>query len=418
MTIEQLRTLRDRLYLQDEIPDEALDDDEARPTTGRRKDSPEYEYLHGAPPRARRLAARRGAPRCTDRSTCPATSRSPSSPPGSGKQAVSTTMAFTRLLRNLARDRAHRRAHRADHPRRGPHVRHGLAVQRARDLRPARPALRAGRPRPAALATPRPRDGQILEEGITEAGVDGELHRRRHGLRHPRRADDPVLHLLLDVRVPAGRRPDLGGRRPAGPRLPARRHRRAHHAARRGPAARRTATASCWPRPSRPCQAYDPAFAYETADDRAPRHHRTCTAPDGRGRHVYYLTLYNENYAMPPHARQASRRGSSRACTGGPTAPDGPVDGGTSLFSGPANVAAREAQTSWPSTTASASSCGAPRPTSACATRRSPSTAWNRLHPDETPRVPRIAQLLTQADVEPSLDDAAPAGRPHPRSSR
>ncbi len=64
------------------------------------------------------------------------------------------------------------------------------------------------------------------------------LDRRRHLLLQPRRADDPVLRLLLDVRLPAGRRPGLGRRRLPRPRLPARRHRRAHDAQRRGPAAR------------------------------------------------------------------------------------------------------------------------------------------------------------------------------------
>ena len=59
------------------------------------------------------------------------------------------------------------------------------------------------------------------------------------GVLHARRAHDPVLHLLLDVRVPAHRRLDLGDGRPAGARLPDRRHRRPDHADRRGPPARR-----------------------------------------------------------------------------------------------------------------------------------------------------------------------------------
>ena len=58
------------------------------------------------------------------------------------------------------------------------------------------------------------KDGQILEEGITEAGIDLVVHRRRHRLRHARRQHDSVLHLLLDVRLPARRRLHLGrGRR-------------------------------------------------------------------------------------------------------------------------------------------------------------------------------------------------------------
>ena len=65
------------------------------------------------------------------------------------------------------------------------------------------------------------------------------LHRRRHVVRDARRADDPVLHLLLDVRLPADRRPGLGVRGPARARVHDRRHRRPDDADRRGPPARR-----------------------------------------------------------------------------------------------------------------------------------------------------------------------------------
>ena len=55
------------------------------------------------------------------------------------------------------------------------------------------------------------KDGQILEEGITEAGAISLVDRRGDQLQRARRADAAVLHLLLDVRLPARRRPDLGG---------------------------------------------------------------------------------------------------------------------------------------------------------------------------------------------------------------
>ena len=188
----------------------------------------------------RRQALGGSLPRRTDaaprsRSSCPATSRSPScaavpatrpcrrrwASPGCCATSPATSTSAPR---------------RADHPRRGPHVRHGRAVPRAQDLRRAGPEVRAGRPRPAALLhrverRPDPRGGHHRSR------LDGQLHRRRHGLRHPRRADGAVLHLLFDVRFPARRRPHLAGRRRPGPGLPARRHRRAHHAARRGAAA-------------------------------------------------------------------------------------------------------------------------------------------------------------------------------------
>ena len=123
----------------------------------------------------------------------------------------------------------HRRAHRPDRARRVPHVRHGLHVPERQGLQPRRPAVRPRRPQAAAL---------LQGVGAGPDAARGHLRGRRHGVGdrgrlgvlHARRAHDPVLHLLLDVRVPAHRRLDLGDGGPAGPRLPHRRHRRSHHA--------------------------------------------------------------------------------------------------------------------------------------------------------------------------------------------
>ena len=105
-------------------------------------------------------------------------------------------------------------------------------------------------------------NGQILQEGINEAGAMAWLI-AAHFLQ-TRTADDPVLHLLFDVRLPARRRPRLGGGRHEGARLPDRRHRRTHHAERRGPAARgRPQPHSRVDIPN--CVSYDPTFAYELA---------------------------------------------------------------------------------------------------------------------------------------------------------
>ena len=95
-------------------------------------------------------------------------------------------------------------------------------------------------------------DGQILEEGITEAGSMSSFIAAGTRVRDARRQHDPVLHLLLDVRIPAGRRPDLGRGRLARARVPAR---RARPAGRRWPAkgcSTRTATATStrWRRPT------------------------------------------------------------------------------------------------------------------------------------------------------------------------
>ena len=102
MTKSQLRALRDRLYLQDEIPDEALDADLPpyfRPSEG----SEAYEYLM-----ARRQMLGGPVPSRVVRpklATLPDPKVYADLLGGSGGQSVSTTMAFVRLLRNLVRDK-------------------------------------------------------------------------------------------------------------------------------------------------------------------------------------------------------------------------------------------------------------------------------------------------------------------------
>ena len=101
MTNEQLRALRVRLHLEDVIPEAALDAEDPpyyRPPV----DSPEHRYLmdrrnalDGSLP-SRSVAVRRAL-------TLPPDSAFDELAAGSGTQAVSTTMAFTRLLRTLAR---------------------------------------------------------------------------------------------------------------------------------------------------------------------------------------------------------------------------------------------------------------------------------------------------------------------------
>ena len=134
--------------------------------------------------------------------------------------------------------RDHRQAGRADRARRSAHVRHGGAVPSGGHLRPRRPALRAGRPRHAALLQGSRRRADP-RRGHQRSRLDVVVHRRRHGLRQPRHQHDSVLHLLFDVRAAARRRPGVGRRRHAHARLRRGRHRGPHHAERRRPAARR-----------------------------------------------------------------------------------------------------------------------------------------------------------------------------------
>ena len=234
MNKEQLMRMRDRLYLHDEIPESALDGD-ATPYFRPSKDSIEYQYMM-----ERRKALGGSVPKRIVRYKAPSPQPSDNAfaelRKGSGGQirvdddGLHTPAAQPRPRRTV------RQVRRADHPRRGPHVRHGLAVPDAEDLRVAGPAVRAGRPRAAAQLR-RVEDRPDPRRRHHRGRLDVQLHRRRHGVRNARHTDRAVLHVLFDVRVPARRRPHLAGGRCPHPRLPPRRHRRTHDAARRGAAA-------------------------------------------------------------------------------------------------------------------------------------------------------------------------------------
>ena len=150
----------------------------------------------------------------------------------------STTMAFVapdRAAHQRHEDRQARRAHR---PRRSAHLRHGLAFS-------ARSASTRQGPevqpidKSKLLYYREAKDGQMLEEGITEAGsmaifIAAGTSYSDHGVPMI-----PFYHVLFDVRLPAHRRPDwaAGDCMARGFMLGA--HRRPHHAERRRPAARR-----------------------------------------------------------------------------------------------------------------------------------------------------------------------------------
>ncbi len=59
----------------------------------------------------------------------------------------------------------------SDHPRRGPHLRHGRALQRGEDLRPPRPAVRAGRLQAHALLLARPGTGRSWRRASPRRGA-------------------------------------------------------------------------------------------------------------------------------------------------------------------------------------------------------------------------------------------------------
>jgi pyruvate dehydrogenase E1 component len=138
-------------------------------------------------------------------------------------------------------------------------------------------------------------------------------------------------------------------------------------------------------------RAYDPAFAYETA---VIVEHGLQVMYGPKPEDVfYYLTLYNENYPMPPKPGGVDQGVLAGLYRWAP-APEGAVPGGAILFSGPAHRAARQAQADlaahyevgvelW-----SATSYKALREEALEVER------WNRLHPGQPPRVPFVTRSL------------------------
>ena len=300
MTSAQLRTLRDRLNLNSEIPDSAFEGDLPpyfRPSPG----SIEYQYLME---RRRSLGGFVPTRVVTVRRPIelPEDSAFEEFDQGSGSQAVSTTMSFTRLLRNLARD-----------------ARFGQRVvpiipdeARTFGMDSLFPELKiyasqGQKYEPVdhemLLSYTESSDGQILEEGITEAGsmssfiAAGTSYAVRGVPMVPfytfysmfgfqrvgdliwQAADSRVRGFLLGAT--AGRTTLLGE---------GLQHQDGHS----------LVLASTVPA----CQTYDPAFAYEVAAivrHGLRRMYAGAAGPNGETDPdvFYYLTLYNENYPMP-----------------------------------------------------------------------------------------------------------------------
>jgi pyruvate dehydrogenase E1 component len=142
------------------------------------------------------------------------------------------------------------------------------------------------------------------------------------------------------------------------------------------------------------CQAYDPAFAYEVAVVIA----EGCRRMYGDGEDVfYYLTLYNENYAMPPMpegAEQGILDGLYRVAP----APEGPSSRATILFSGTSWLAAEEASRLLAEHHDVAAELWSATSYKALREEALGTERWNRLHPSQEPRTPRVTTLLTDSE--------------------
>ncbi len=403
MTKPQLLTLRNRLFLHDEIPEHALDAD-LPPYFRPEPDAKAAVYLA-----ERRRALGGPLPRRVVRSQ-------PLAPPdqdgfadlsaGSGRQAVSTTMAFARLLRSLVRD-----------PSIGPRI-VPIVSDEARtfgleslisEVQIYAPEGQRYTPVDAGLALhyAESASGQVLQEGISEAGAVATFTAAAtsyatwgqpmipcylfYSMFGFQRVGD-LLWALADAR---GRGFLLGctaGRTTLnGEGL---QHQDGH---------------SLLLASTVPCvAAYDPAFSYELAAIVEDGIHRM-TGPEAEDRY-WYLTLYNENYpmpALPPDPGEAERvrvgtikglyrfgEGTWEVSTDGP--PGEPVRA-TLLFSGSAWKETVEAQrvlaNDWgvDAEVWSVTSYKSLREDAISVER------WNRLHPGQPVRRPFVTEALDRS---------------------
>ena len=293
LTDEQLFDLRARLKLENDIPESAIKA-EAPAFFRPAEDSIEHQYMM-----ERRRALDGPLPKRTVRSRKPLALPSVDAfaefDAGSGAQQVSTTMAFTRLLRNLARD-----------PGLGQRV-VPIVPDEARTFgmdsmfRELKIYASQGQKyepvdHDLLLSYSESAKGQILEEGITEAGamssfIAAGTSYATHGVPMVpfyifysmfgfQRIGD-LAWLAADMRA----RGFLIGATAGRTTLPGEglQHLDGHS----------HVLASVIPA----CQAYDPAWAYETAA--IVRHGLQAMHGDDPKDIFYYLTVYNENMQMP-----------------------------------------------------------------------------------------------------------------------
>ena len=394
MTNDQVIALRDRLHMHDEIPDSAFDGDNV-PYFRPAEDSVEYQYMM-----ERRRALGGSIPKRRTRPrkplALPLDSTFDELRKGSGDQGVSTTMGFTRLLRNLCRDE---------------HI--GQLVVpiipdegRTFGMDSLFPALKiyasqGQKYQPVdhdlLLSYAESAKGQILEEGITEAGslasfiAAATSYSTRGVPTLPfytfysmfgfQRVGD-LIWQAADARARGFLMGATAGRTTLqGEGL---QHQDGHSLVLAGTVP--------------PCQAYDPAFAYEVAAIIQAGIQRMYGPEPTDGSRLerdvfYYITLYNENYPMPPMPDGLDPADIVRGLYHWADAPEHTQRRATLLFSGSAQGAARAAAAElaeygigvelW-----SATSYKALRDDALSAER------WNRLHPSQPARVPLVAELL------------------------
>jgi pyruvate dehydrogenase E1 component len=381
MSVEELKVFRDRLNLP--IEDERLVDDPPYYHPG--TSSPEMRYML-----ERRHVLGGVTPRRVIRSASvqlPTDASFSEFPKGSGKAAASTTTAFTRLLRNLLRD-----------PNIGKRV-VPIIPDEARtfgmdplfkEVGIYSPLGQRYEPVDAETLLPyrEATDGQVLEEGITEAGSMASF--TAAGTSYATHGQPMVPFYIFYSMFGFQRTMDqiwaFGDARGRGFLMGA----TAGRTTLNGEGLQHQDGHSQLLATAIPCiRAYDPAFAFETA----------VIVRDGIRRMLiededvfYYLTLYNENYpmpAMPEGAEDGILRGLYLFRKG--------EEGRrrvTLLGSGPILLQALRAQELLHDKFDVAADVYSVTSYQQLRNDAIETERWNRRHPTERPRVPYVAQVL------------------------
>ncbi|HYB48836.1 MAG TPA: pyruvate dehydrogenase (acetyl-transferring), homodimeric type, partial [Streptosporangiaceae bacterium] len=421
LTVAELKEFRDRLYLN--IPDSALEA-ELPPYYHPGEDSDEIQYM-----RERRAALGGVLPRRVVRAkplNLPGDSVYDELRKGSGKQAVATTMAFVRLLKELMKD-----------PEIGARFTPIIPDEaRTFGMDSLFPTAKIYSPygqtyeavdRNLLLSYKESEKGQILHEGISEAGAMGSViaagtSYATHGTHM---IPVYVFYSMFGWQRTGDQMWALGDQLGRGFLL--------------GATAGRTTLAGeglqhndghslLLASVSEACVSYDCAWAFELAyvmrDALRRMYEATSEHPDGENI-FYYLTVYNEPYPQPTepasfpggpaaledgilrglylYAPAVSGEAEDGAKAGAEGGAKGRAKGGAAgpraqvLASGVSVRQALRAQellatdwgvsadvwsaTSWTELRREALAC----------------ESWNMLHPDETPRVPHVRSVLSDA---------------------
>ncbi|MEX0946214.1 MAG: pyruvate dehydrogenase (acetyl-transferring), homodimeric type [Acidimicrobiia bacterium] len=391
LTNAQLRELRERLQLHEEIPEVSLEGDREPPYFRPAEDSPEIQYLmdhrkvlQGTLP-SRVIRVRSPLPLPGPEAFAEVYS-------GSAKVEASTTTAFTRLLRNLCRVEGF-----------GPRV-VPIVPDEARtfgmdslfrELKIYAPHGQLYEPVDAKLLLSyvEARNGQILEEGITEAGSMASWVAAATSYANRGVAMVPFFifysmfgfQRIGDLAWAAGDARARGfllgataGRTTlAGEGL---QHQDGHSLVLAGtnPAA----------------EAYDPAFAYEMGT--LIEHGIRRMYGDQPEDIFFYLTLYNENYVQPPRP-EGAEEGILSGIYRWASAPAGTLMRAAILFSGTANLAARVAQADLAEHYGVGAELWSVTSYQKLRDEAVDAERWNRLHPGEPARVPRVSRELRGA---------------------